>query len=94
MESANSLLPMVLLFVLVVLVVILAIVGVQLVLTLIEFRKTLKHVNNTLDTVDTTVAAITTPLQNLGGMASGLSTGFRVFETFVGWLNRNKEDEL
>lgn len=85
-------LPIILTVVLVLLVVILSIVGVQMVLVLIEFRRTLRRVNMTLDTIDMTVTAVTQPLHSLGGMASGLSTGFKVFETFVTWLNRNKED--
>lgn len=85
-------LPIILSVVLVILVIILSVVGVQLVLVLMEFRKTLRRVNMTLDTVDMTVTAITQPLQSLGGMASGLSTGFRVFETFVNWLNRNRDE--
>jgi len=85
-------LPIILTVVLVFLVIILSIVGVQLVLVLMEFRKTLRRVNMTLDTIDMTVTAVTQPLQSLGGMAAGLSTGFKVFETFVGWLNRNREE--
>jgi hypothetical protein len=56
-----------------------------------ELQRTLRKVNETLDTIDATVVSVTQPLHSLGGMASGLGTGLKVFETFVSWLNRNKE---
>ena len=58
---------------------------------LIEVKKTLRKLNQTLDVAETKLNAIVKPLQNLGGMAAGLNTGMKVFEGFVGWLNRNKE---
>jgi len=76
--------------VVIVLTIVLAVVGVQLFLVLLEVRKTLAKLNKTLDTVETQVNAVVRPLQNLGGMAQGLSSGFKVFESFVGWLNREK----
>jgi len=84
-------LPYIFALVLVILTTILAVVGFQLVQVLIELRRTLRKVNETLDTIDATVTAVTQPLHSLGGMASGLNSGFKVFETFVSWLNRNKE---
>jgi len=83
-------LPLVFAVVLVILTIVLSVVGFQLVKVLMELRKTLHKVNETLDTVDATVLAITQPLHSLGGMASGLGAGFKVFETFVSWLNRSK----
>lgn len=83
-------LPIVFAVVLVILTVVLSVVGFQLVKVLMELQKTLRKVNDTLDTVDATVVAVTQPLHSLGGMASGLGAGFKVFETFVSWLNRNK----
>lgn len=85
-------LPVVLTSVLIVLAIILAVVGVQVVLVLREVQRTLKKVNNTIDAAEQRINFIVQPLQNLGGMASGLQTGFKVFEAFVGWLGRNKED--
>lgn len=83
-------LPVVFSVVLVVLAIVLTVVGVQMIIVLTELRKTLRKVNHTLDTVDMSVNAVVQPLQNLGGMASGLSTGMRVFEAFTGWLQRNQ----
>ncbi len=85
-------LPYILTTALVILTIVLSVVGIQLFRVLTEVQRTLQKVNSTLDTVDSTVASITQPLHNLGGMASGLSSGFKVFETFVGWLNRPKSD--
>ncbi len=88
-----ELLPIVFSVVLVVLAIVLSVVGVQIILVLIEVKRTLKKFNDTLDATQMKLNAIVQPLQNLGGMASGLNTGFKVFESFVGWLNRNKENK-
>lgn len=87
----NEFLPVLFSIVLVVLSIVLAVVGVQLVLVLSELRHTLKKVNATLDMAEAKVNAIISPLQSLGGMASGLGAGMKVFEAFVGWLHRQKE---
>lgn len=80
--------PIVLTIVLVIVAIVLAVVGVQVVLVLNEVRKTLKRVNDTLDNAEQRLNAVMLPLQNLGGMTKGISTGLKVFETFVSWLNR------
>lgn len=85
-------LPVVLTSVLIVLAIILAVVGVQVVLVLHEVQRTLRKVNSTIDLAEARINNIVQPLQNLGGMASGLQTGFKVFEAFVGWLSKSRED--
>ena len=74
--------------------VILSIVGVQVFLVLIEVRRTLKKFNETLDSVENKVNAVVQPLQDLGGMAHGLGAGLKVFEAFVGWLNKDKDKHV
>lgn len=86
-----DILPIVFSVIVIILTIVLSVVGVQLVLVLLEVRKTLKKLNGVLDTAEQKINAVVSPLQNLGGMASGLQTGFKVFESFVGWLNRNKD---
>lgn len=88
----ENILPIVFSVVLVIITIILSVVGVQMVMVLSELRQTLKKVNATLDQAESKFAAILSPLQNLGGMAAGLQTGFKVFESFAGWLNRKKND--
>lgn len=83
-------LPIVFSIVLIILAIILSVVGIQIVLVLMEVKHTLRKVNRTLDTAEEKINAVVKPLQNLGGMAAGLSTGMKVFESFVGWLNRDK----
>jgi uncharacterized protein YoxC len=78
---------------LVVLTIVLTAVGIQMVMVLMEMRKTLQKVNTTLDVAEAKIEAITMPIQKLGGMASGLATGLKVFEGFVGWINREKESK-
>lgn len=85
--------PIVVTVVLVILAIVLTVVGVQVILVLNEVRRTLRKVNQTVDLAEAKINAIVSPLQNLGGMASGLGTGFKMFETFVSWLNRNKDHE-
>lgn len=77
---------------LVLVTVVLTVVGVQLVLTLFEVKRTLARVNTLLDQAEDKFENVLAPLRNLGGMASGLQTGFRVFESFIGWLNRSRSD--
>jgi len=86
-----DILPIVFSVIVIILTIVLSVVGVQLVLVLLEVRKTLKKLNGVLDTAEQKINAVVSPLQNLGGMASGLQTGFKVFESFVGWLHRNKD---
>lgn len=88
MEQA---LPIILTSVLIVLALVLTIVGVQLFMTLMEFRRTLKRVNESVDMIETRLISLTAPFQSLGGAVAGMKTGFKVFELFVHWLNRNKE---
>jgi len=86
-----DILPIVFAVVLVILTVVLTVVGIQIIMVLYEVRKTLNKFNTTLDAAEERIAAITQPLQQLGGVASGLRTGMKVFETFVGWLQRDDD---
>jgi uncharacterized protein YoxC len=86
-----DILPIVFAVVMIILTVVLSVVGVQVIMVLNEVRRTLRKINTTLDTAEKRITAITQPLQNLGGVANGLNTGFKVFEGFVKWLNRDKD---
>lgn len=86
-----ELVPTVFVVALVVLTIVLAIVGVQMVLVLLELKRTIKKVNTALETADEKISAIVAPLQKISGVAAGLGTGMKVFEAFVGWLQRDKE---
>lgn len=88
MEQA---LPVILTTVLIVLSLVLTVVGVQLFMTLMEFKKTLRRVNEAVDLVENRFVSLTAPFQSLGGAVTGMRTGFKVFELFVNWLNRNKD---
>ena len=85
-------LPILFAIVLIVVTIVLSVVGVQLVLTLLELKRTLTRVNQLLDQAEDKFENVLSPLRNLGGIASGLQTGFRVFESFIGWLNRSRDD--
>lgn len=84
-------LPIIFAVVVVIITIILSVVGIQMIMVLAEVKRTLKKANQTLDEAEAKFKQIVAPLQSLGGMASGLQTGFKVFETFVGWLTKNKE---
>ncbi|MBP9819354.1 hypothetical protein KBC79_01310 [Candidatus Woesebacteria bacterium] len=79
--------------VLVCLAVVLSVVGIQLVLVLIEARRTIRRFNQTLDTVEAKLSSFAQPLMALGGAVSGLKTGMRIFELFVQWLHRTKDEK-
>ncbi len=83
--------PLIISVTLVVLTLVLTVVGVQLFMVLTEVKKTFIKLNGAIDTAEMKLNALASPLQNLGGMATGLKTGIKVFETFVGWLNRNRD---
>jgi hypothetical protein len=76
--------------VLVVLSIVVSVVGVYVVMVLSEVRRTLRKVNTTLDAAESSLQLISQPFIKFGGLASGMSTGFKVFETFVSWLQKNK----
>jgi uncharacterized protein YoxC len=88
----ENLLPTVLTVVAVVLTIILSVVGVQIFMVLSEVKRTLHKVNGTLDEAEAKINAILSPLQNLGGLATGLQTGVKVFESFTAWLTNRKND--
>jgi uncharacterized protein YoxC len=79
--------------VLIVITVVLTVVGIQMVLVLLEVRKTLKKVNTTIDTVEAKVNSIVMPFQRIGDITTNLMSGFKVFESFVGFLNRDKDSK-
>lgn len=87
--------PLVVLLIIVtsILTVLLVIVGVQVIMILKEVKHTLTHVNHTLDTADGIVSALSRPVNGLGDIVTGVRTGVRLTESFVSWLNRNKDNE-
>jgi len=76
-----------------ILTIVLAIVGIQLFLVLKSFRQTVDQVNHIASEAEIKIASITQPLQGLVGIAAGVKTGVRVFEGFVNYLNKRKEDK-
>lgn len=88
----SDMLPIVLVISLIILTIVLSVVGVQIVITLVDFRKTLTRVNKVLDEWEDKIDMLTSPLKNLSGVVGGLQTGFKMFESFVGWLGQDKSD--
>ena len=86
----EQILPTVLAVVAIILTIILSVVGIQIILVLTEVKKTLNKVNTTLDDAEAKINALMAPLQNLGGLAAGLQTGMKVFESFTSWLTQRK----
>lgn len=76
-----------------ILTIALAVVGIQLFLVLKSFRQTVDQVNHIASEAEVKIASITQPLQGLVGIAAGVKTGVRVFEGFVNYLNKRKEDK-
>ncbi|NCN06628.1 MAG: hypothetical protein GW946_02180 [Candidatus Pacebacteria bacterium] len=86
-----DILPIVFAVVLVILAVVLSVVGIQMVMVLVQLRQTLQRVNTALSTAEAKVASLTEPLKQFSGTVSGIKTGLKVFETFVGWLQKSKD---
>lgn len=86
-------LPIIFAVVIIIITIILSVVGIQMIIVLAELRRTLKKVNTTLDEAENKFNQVLAPIQSLGGMASGLQTGFKVFETFVAWITKNKDKD-
>lgn len=82
-------LPILFSVVLVIVTIIMSVVGVQIYLVLKDLRKTITKLNAAIDGAESKFHALATPLQSLGGMASGVKAGIKVFETFTTWLNKD-----
>ncbi len=73
------------------LTILLIAVGVTIIQVLQKIKYTINRFNTTIDLVEDRVTNLTAPLHSLQGMASSLGSGLKVFESFVGWMNRNKD---
>lgn len=89
----ESILPSVLAIVAVILTIVLSVVGVQIIMVLMEIKRILKKANDTIDQAEAKFHAVIAPLENLGGIASGLKQGVKVFESFTGWLHKDADEE-
>jgi hypothetical protein len=87
----QDIVPIIFSVVLILLTVVLTVVGVQLVMVLQEIRRTLNRVNTILDEAETKMAVVLNPLQQLSGLSSGFSSGLKIFESLVGWLQRDRK---
>lgn len=76
-----------------ILTIVLTVVGVHLTMVLVQFRKTMKQLESALFVAEDKVSELALPLKQLGGAASGLHTGLKVFEMFVGWMHRGEKGE-
>ncbi len=86
-------LPVLFAIVLVILTATLVAVGVHLILVLRSFRQALEKINSVFDETEEKIKALTEPLKNLAGIATGVKTGVKVFEGFIGFLNKKKDDD-
>lgn len=71
--------------------IILIVVGVQTILVLQEVRRSLQHFNHLTEVIENTVERTFTPLQQMGGMVSGLKAGFKMLDTFATFLQKKHE---
>lgn len=89
----TEILPYIIAGSLTILTIVLAVVGIQLFLVLKSFRQTVDQINHIASEAEVKIASITQPLQGLVGIATGVKTGVKVFEGFVNYLNKRKEDK-
>jgi hypothetical protein len=92
MDALTTFLPILLTICLTILTITLVVVGVQVFVVLRSLQKTIDRVNTTIDVAESKVNSVLAPFQTLGGMSASLGVGLKVFESFVGWLNRSKKD--
>ncbi len=85
-------LPLVLTISVVILTLTLIVVGVYVIQVLQRFKYTLDRVNEAIDTAEIKMNSLMNPFQSLGGVATSLTAGLKVFESFVGWIHRDKKD--
>jgi uncharacterized protein YoxC len=89
----QEILPLVLTIMLSVLTLMMVVVGVLAIQVLLKIRKTLDRVNSSIELVEDKLVSLTSPLHSIGGMAMSMKTGMKVFESFLGWVNRNKRED-
>jgi uncharacterized protein YoxC len=83
-------LPLILTISVVILTLTLLAVGVYVIQVLQRFKYTLDKVNSAIDEAEMKMNAVMSPLQSIGGVATSLTAGLKVFESFVGWVHREK----
>lgn len=76
----------------VILSLVLLVVGVQTILVLQQVRKTLERVNHLTEIAESSLQKASLPLQNLGGMMQGVKTGFKMFEVFANFLQKQVQE--
>lgn len=76
-----------------ILALVLVIVGVQVILVLQEVKRSLQRFNQMTSVIETTVTKTFAPLQQVGGMVSGLKTGFRLLETFSTFIAEKHHEQ-
>jgi len=86
--------PLVILLIIVtsILTVLLVIVGVQVVMILKEIKLTLNHINNTLEAADNVVSTLSRPMSGFADVVAGVRTGLKITDSFVSWLNKNRDE--
>ena len=88
----QQILPIILTVMLSVLTLMMVVVGVLAIQVLLKLKRTLEHVNSSIELIEDKLVSIVSPLHSIGGMAASMRTGMTIFESFLGWVNRNKKD--
>ncbi len=74
-----------------ILTILIVAVGVTIIQVLQKVKYTIDRVNVTIDMAENKINNLTAPLQSISGIATSLGSGLKVFESFVGWMNKSKE---
>lgn len=83
----------VLVIILAILTLNLVIVGIYVVMILREFRQTIKKMNFMLDTAVEVTQSVATPITNLSGILSTVTSGLKTFNLLSSFKKRRKEEE-
>ncbi len=74
-----------------ILTILLVAVGVTIIQVLQKVKYTIDRLNITIDMAENKISNLTAPLQSISGIATSLGSGLKVFESFVGWMNKSKD---
>jgi hypothetical protein len=71
--------------------VVLFVVGIQAFMVLRKLRDTIERVDHVITRAEHSFHKLALPVANFTAMAGSLGAGLKIFESFVGWINRNNK---
>lgn len=70
------------------------VVGIYIVLLLKEFNQTVKKFNGIIDAIDAMVHSVQAPVTTIANVATGLTSGLKIFSAFKSFKNDRKDKNV